>query len=86
MAKLIEHDAREFAEAFKPFVTRPQNCDDYVAAYEEGARQVLRYLIEFAAKVNAKKPFDSSTEFEKGQVDGILWSTDYLSTLVGIDR
>jgi hypothetical protein len=82
---LIRSDAREFAEAFVPHPIRAHKAEDYQAAYEAGAKQVLRYLQQFAARANAQVPVDKASAFEAGQVDGILWSVDHLSTLFGID-
>jgi hypothetical protein len=81
----IAEDAVTFAEAFVPNEYQTQNAADYAEAYAAGARQVLQYLEQFAARVNAVMPFESSSEFEKGQVDGILWTLDALNALFGRD-
>ena len=81
----IATDAVTFAKAFVPNEYQTQNAADYAEAYAAGARQVLHYLEKFAARVNAVMPFESSNEFQRGQVDGILWSLDALNTLFGRD-
>lgn len=81
----IGEDAATFAEAFVPNEYQTQNVGDYAEAYAAGAKQVLKYLEQFAARVNGTMPFHSSSEFEKGQVDGILWTLDALNTLFGRD-
>lgn len=84
-SSLIKHDAWKFAEGFIPNLGREQQPADYQAAYEEGARQVLRYLQQFAARANAKTCPTTSTSFQEGQVDGIFWAVDHISTLFGIE-
>lgn len=85
MTNQISQDAIKFSESFIPHRQRPQDLADYQAAYEEGARQMLRYLQQFAARVNASKPPIKSTGFQEGQVDGVLWAVDAMSTLFGIE-
>jgi hypothetical protein len=82
---LIKSDAIEFAEAFVPHPLRAHKAQDYQAAYEEGAKQVLRYLQQFAGRVNGMIPPIKSTGFQDGQVDGILWTVEHVSTLFGIE-
>jgi hypothetical protein len=82
---LIKSDAIEFAEAFVPHPLRAHKAQDYQAAYEAGAKQVLRYLQQFAGRVNAQVPIENSSAFESGQVDGILWAVEHVSTLFGIE-
>jgi len=81
----IAQDALEFATHFVPNAYQTQTVGDYAEAYQEGAKKVLQYLEQFAARVNGIMPFHNSSEFEKGQVDGILWSLDALNTLFGRD-
>lgn len=82
---LIKSDAKTFADSFVPYPARVQDACDYEAAYEEGARQVLRYLQQFAGKVNANTPWLKETSFQAGQVDGVLWAVEHISTLFGIE-
>jgi hypothetical protein len=81
----IAKDAAEFAHNFVPNAYQRQTAEDYAEAYQEGAKQVLVYLEQFAARVNGIMPFHDSSTFEKGQVDGILWALDALNTLFGRD-
>lgn len=83
---IVEQEAHEFAENFLPNPYQAQTIDDYAEAYAAGARCVLKHLEQFAARVNKIKPYDSSTEFEQGQVDGVLWSLDIANILFGVDR
>jgi hypothetical protein len=85
MTSQITQDAIKFSESFLPHPNRTQETADYQAAYEEGAKQVLRYLQQFAGRVNATKPPVRSGRFEDGQVDGVLWAVDAMSTLFGIE-
>lgn len=85
MISQITQDAITFSESFLPHPNRTQDLSDYQAAYEEGARQVLRYLQQFAGRVNAMVPPIKSTGFQDGQVDGILWTVEHVSTLFGIE-
>lgn len=85
MESLIKADAKAWAEAFVPNLSREQTADDYQAAYEEGAMQVLRYLQQFGARVNANVPHFKATSFQDGQVDGALWAIDHISGLFGIE-
>jgi len=80
----IKLDALDFAENFRPQPTRRQDTADYVAAYEEGAKQMFRYMMRFAIRVNKRTPL-MADEFSAGQLDGVLWSLDHISTLLGID-
>jgi hypothetical protein len=84
MNSQITQDAITFSESFLPHPNRTQDLSDYQAAYEEGARQVLRYLQQFACRVNAITPPLESNSFQNGQVDGILWTVDHISALFGI--
>jgi len=81
----LKQDAEAFAASFVPNTLRPHEVVDYQAAYEEGAKQVLRYLQQFAGKVNANTPWLKETSFQAGQVDGVLWAVDHISTLFGIE-
>jgi 5'-3' exonuclease len=81
----IKHDAETFAAGFVPHTIRAHEAADYQAAYEEGAKQVLRYLQQFAGRVNANTPWMKETGFQAGQVDGVLWAVDHISTLFGIE-
>lgn len=85
MISQITQDAITFSESFLPNPNRSQELTDYQAAYEEGARQMLRYLQQFAGRVNAQTPPIASDTFQNGQVDGILWAVDHISTLLGIE-
>lgn len=81
----ITQDAIKFSHSYLPHPDRAQEQIDYQLAYEEGAKQVLRYLQQFAARVNASTPPISSSRFRDGQVDGVLWAVDAMSTLFGIE-
>jgi hypothetical protein len=85
MESTIKNDAAAWVKHFLPNPDREQMPEDYRAAYEEGATQVLRYLQQFAARVNANTPHFKATSFQDGQVDGALWAVDHISTLFGIE-
>lgn len=85
MQSLIKLDAEKWVEGFLPHSDRKQVPEDYQAAYEEGALQVLRYLQQFAARVNASTPMYKTPTFQEGQTDGVLWTVDYVSGLFGIE-
>jgi hypothetical protein len=85
MDSLIRSDAQKWVESFVPHPSREQLPEDYQAAYEEGAKQVLRYLQQFAGRVNSMMPPIRSTSFQDGQVDGVLWTVEHVSNLMGIE-
>lgn len=85
MDSLIRADAQKWVESFVPHPDREQLPEDYQAAYQEGAKQVLRYLQQFAGRVNSMMPPIRSSSFQDGQVDGVLWTVEHVSSLMGIE-
>lgn len=50
-------------------------------AFTQGASWVLAKLRAFASNVGDSIPEKRSSEFERGQVDGVLWALDAIESL-----
>lgn len=75
----ILNDARVFS-ALSGIEPEPELLRAYVA----GARGLLQYYEQFHRKVEQDIDANKSTDWERGQLDGVRWVGDYLRNLFGL--